>query len=719
MRFLPRLILLLASLPLTAWALNPMTPLQEYNRTSWTGKDGAPAEVRSMAQTRDGWLWMAGPFGLQRFDGMRFEQYKLPATDNPLARRAFLIRANPSGGLWISFAIGGGLSLLHPDGKLEEVVAAGKLPAALQLALDDNGDVWNASSEGLFRVRKGEVKHYGEAQGLPPKLMFDVRIDRYQRLWVVSSTGAHLYDRASDSFTQVRPLPINSTLIESPDGRIWTANNEQIKALPAPADPAAKMSAPNAVNAPGFGSDWIARFDRDGNLWRLKCPNDICLTPAHVVAATDTITAPPDAPDKLKQAPGTTPMAANVIIEDRERNIWVATMEGLDRYRDNRMQRIRLSSARATFMMTTDENGQAWVADPYNNAIWKMKAGAEPQRDPTPAWVVAKGRDGALLLPWKRDIERRLGGKVEKVALPEIPGPDGKPQDLTIMGLTDDGKRLWLVAMQTGLIIQRDGPWLPRSKYNLPPKILLGVPGKKPGETWLGCADRSIVLFDENDKLTTYPADMIGQATGIFTSHEVVATGDLGAAVLQNGRFRQLLAADPEVLQNVSGLVVAPDGDRWLNGSRGLVHVRQADWQASMAQPSLPLRYQLFGAQDGYVGKAMLESRHPSAILDKDGQLWLASTGGILRFDTRNVLRNEIPPAVSLQAVHANNAVYPVRAGMKLPAGAQNFNISYSAISLRQPEALRFQYRLDGTDSDWQEAGARNIATYTNMAPGA
>jgi hypothetical protein len=135
-------------------------------------------------------------------------------------------------------------------------------------------------------------------------------------------------------------------------------------------------------------------------------------------------------------------------------------------------------------MMTVDENGQFWAADPYNNAVWKLKVGAEPERDPTPASVTAKSRDGGLLLPWKRDIEHRYHGKIDKIAMPEVPDKDGRPQDLMVLGLTDDGKRLWLMTVQAGLFLKNgDGPWLPRSKYKLPPKIVMGTPGAKPGHT--------------------------------------------------------------------------------------------------------------------------------------------------------------------------------------------------------------------------------------------
>ncbi|WP_343732821.1 triple tyrosine motif-containing protein [Duganella sp.] len=717
---LARFLLLLALLPHAAQALNPLTPLSEYNRASWSTRDGAPPEIHSMAQTRDGRLWMTSPNGLYRFDGLRFEKQRLPGNEEMARRRVSLARAHPNGDLYLSYAMAGGLSVLHPDGRLEDLIPLLKIPPLSQLAFDDNGDIWALTAGGLFRVRDRKAQPVQVGQSLA-KEVADIRIDRYGRLWVTTLTALYQYDRASGKFDQVRPLTVPASLIESPDGRVWTASPLEVRALPAPAGSAARMGKPNMVNQPGVGSDWIARFDRDGNLWQLKCPTDLCVTPAHVVAATDVITVPQSGSAQPRPA-GPANVAGNTLIEDREHNIWVATLEGLDRYRDNRLHRHRLpvESSPANFTMVTDENGQVWTVDNASRSLWRLQAGSQPERDPVSAQLVSRDFSGALLVAGPRDIERRKQGRVDKIALPEIPGPDGKPRDLMIMGVTDDGKRLWLVTAQTGLIGRRgDGPWEPRAKFNLPPNIVLGVPGVKAGQLWIACGDGSIVLLDENDKLTSYPAPMIGLATGIYTGEDIVASGDQGLAVLVKGAFRQLRGADPEALQDISGYAVTPDGDRWLNGGKGLVHVRRDDWKASVANPELPLRYELFGLKDGYVGKAMLYNRHPSAKVDKDGHLWLVSTGGLLRFNTREIPRNAVAPVADVDGVHTGTASYKVEPGLTLPPGSKNLNITYTAASLRQPEAVRFQYRLDGADGDWQDAGPRRAAYYTNMEPGA
>jgi len=67
------------SLPLAAVS-DSDKPLTEYTLTVWTHKEGLPsAFIYSLAQTEDGYLWLATTDGLVRFDGVRFVQ---PFVDN-------------------------------------------------------------------------------------------------------------------------------------------------------------------------------------------------------------------------------------------------------------------------------------------------------------------------------------------------------------------------------------------------------------------------------------------------------------------------------------------------------------------------------------------------------------------------------------------------------------------------------------------------------------
>ncbi len=65
---------------------------------SWTFKEGAPADVACLAQTKDGLLWLGGPNGLFRFDGTRFEAFRSPFGDRLLSTDLYSLFAPLSGG---------------------------------------------------------------------------------------------------------------------------------------------------------------------------------------------------------------------------------------------------------------------------------------------------------------------------------------------------------------------------------------------------------------------------------------------------------------------------------------------------------------------------------------------------------------------------------------------------------------------------------------------
>lgn len=79
--------------------------------------------------------------------------------------------------------------------------------------------------------------------------------------------------------------------------------------------------------------------------------------------------------------------------------------------------------------------------------------------------------------------------------------------------------------------------------------------------------------------------------------------------------------------------------------------------------------------------------------------------------------RNDVPPPVAIQSVVADRA-YPPAAHLRLPVGTRRVEVRFTALSLSIPERVRFRYRLDGAEEQWQEGGTHREAFYTNLRPG-
>lgn len=698
-----------------AHALNPDIRLHDYNHASWTTRDGAPAEIKNMAQTPDGWMWLGTATGLYRFDGVRFEHVELPRVAEVARRRMSELHAAANGDLWISYSVGG-LSVLRKGGKLEDVAPLdGPIGTVMNLTVEKDGSAWIAGGTGLFLYAGGQLRKLGPEQGLPAHDVRSVLLDQYGQVWALYLGGLYRLDRASGRFALVRAQSGNGQLIQSPDGRLWTVDAQQVQAVPLEKFlPHGQRLLPRPARFNSSESRVGGQFDRDGNLWTLSCPEALCMVAQAGRHAGGAIVLARDVTDTASPQLGITPGSTNAMLEDVEGNIWIATQAGLERFRENLLIPVRLPFASGLFSMGEDTGSGVWLSDTINDATWLLTPKGIAIRSPRHYQAFTQGRDGALLMAGRSEIERRQNGAVSHIPLP--PNKDGKA-DYDIGGLVDDGKVLWMASRQSGLIGFLDGRWQPRSAFSLPPRIFIGTSGRKPGERWHATGDGTVV-FNDNGKLTTYDAGGIGLPTLISAGEDILAAGDLGLAVLIEGRFRKLTAARPEALNNISGMAVSADGDRWFNSSQGVLHVRRTDWLAAMAHPEAPLQYQLIGALDGYIGQAMLRNRLPSVFTDKSGQIWFMTSAGVLRVSPGEMRSNTIAPVPQVLRVDAQNLSYEARHGLRLPPGAQNFSIQFTAPALGKPEALRFQYQLSGVNDDWQEAGNRRIAYYTNVAPG-
>lgn len=698
---------------LAACAANaaPSPRFADYHHSSWTAQDGAPAEIKGMAQTPDGWLWMATPTGLYRFDGVRFSRYELPSKAYALARLNELV-ARPNGELWMGDMVGG-LYVLRPDGKLVDFTPRGELSGNSvggigALAFGDDGSIWTATMSGLYRHASGAWRKQGEAQGLPPGPASGVVCDQYGRIWVSMPAGVFRFDAASGRFASLGMANADGRIIASPDGRLWLTERDRLRLIP---DQPPGGQKPRPVRFNQAESRAFSQFDRAGTLWALPGRQGVTLVAAD--ALRPELELQGSLADKLDQRWQLSSLVVNGVLEDREGNVWLATQAGLDRFRRKRLVSPDIPEGSGMYSMASGDNGRVWIADLMAGRAWQLTPDGAVEGS-EPAGTVANDRDGALLLVGSREIERRHDGKVSRIPLP--PGRDGKPANLNVAGVLDDGKVLWMASIQTGLMGYVNGEWLPRSRFKLPEQIFLSTRGG-PGQLWLACGDGSLVFYDDG-KMTRYDASMIGLASVLRAGAEVLAAGAKGVAVLQNGKLRLLVTADPEVLLNVSGIAVTADGDYWLNGAKGIVHVRSADWQAAMREPARPLRYELLDSADGYPGRAMLANRLPSIFKAQDGRLWFMTTGGVVHLDPARMGRNPVAPNVLIEGLHAGSAQYGALAAVTLPAGVQGFQVQFTAPSLSKPEYLQFRYQLEGADGEWQEGAGQRMARYSNLAPG-
>ena len=126
-----------------------------------------------------------------------------------------------------------------------------------------------------------------------------------------------------------------------------------------------------------------------------------------------------------------------------------------------------------------------------------------------------------------------------------------------------------------------------------------------------------------------------------------------------------------------------------------------------------------FGSRGGLPGIAAQLRPLPTALEGTDGRLWFTLRNGVVWLDPATYSeKRTVPPPITIQSVSADDKFYATDAHLSFPAHTSSVQISYAAVSLSDPEAIRFRYKLQETDKDEHEAAAATPITYRNLPPG-
>jgi PAS domain S-box-containing protein len=104
--------------------------------------------------------------------------------------------------------------------------------------------------------------------------------------------------------------------------------------------------------------------------------------------------------------------------------------------------------------------------------------------------------------------------------------------------------------------------------------------------------------------------------------------------------------------------------------------------------------------------------------MSPDGRLWFANENVLQMIDPLHLEDNPIPPPVHVEEIIADHKSYAPQDGLRLPTLTRDLQIDYTALSFVIPQKVRFRYKLEGHDADWQDPGTRRQAFYADLRPG-
>jgi signal transduction histidine kinase/ligand-binding sensor domain-containing protein len=733
----------LLSLVAAAGALNPDRDIHQLAHRSWGEKDGYPGRAQALAQTTDGFLWIGSDIGLFRFDGVHFERY-VPSSGGQLPKdRVHSLRALPDGSLWIAYGTygkGNKICVLRNGnvkcyGKADGVTAN---PTAI--VHDREGTIWANTDTGVIRFNGTRWEHVGKdwnfPEDVPRVTSVALFVDSRGTLWVgVNHTVLYL-KQGSKRFEPTGTFAGYSTSIaEAPDGTIWLADSDSyVRAIstsvsaksaamikceietPIGTPPKCPSEDPLVVKIRTV-NDLI--FDRNGSLWMTTDSFGLGRVPHPERLRNQPISKNSDALQEFASKDGLSADNCNPILEDRERNIWVATRDGLDQFRDTPLVPTVLPTSIIQIAIAPADGGDIWVACSWNYvarihgdsgdvSLVPFEA-FKPYRDPAGVtWIMSNS-----LGQWK-------DGKFRRVAQ----SPDGLSGSFGAWQVAGDKLgTLWAFSDGYGFFSLDHYRW---KAWATPPEVakqrVADMFSDSTGLIWVSTYEGDIITMDKGN-VVDYPLnpDSPVRYVRAFAEHapqEIWAGGAGGLVLINKGHFRVIRPAALDSLEDVTGIVDAGSDGLWLNTAGGVIHVSSDEADRALQDPSYRFQGERFDSFDGLPGQTQAIDPFPKAIQGTDGRIWFTATKGVAWVDPKNIPRNAVPPPVSITSVSADGSHYLRLAGLQFPARTANIQIDYSALSLSVPERVRFRYKLDGIDKGWQDVDTRRQAYYSNLGPG-
>jgi signal transduction histidine kinase/ligand-binding sensor domain-containing protein/CheY-like chemotaxis protein len=732
------------------------------------------SSILSMHQDSRGFVWLGTQDGLNRYDGRQIVTFKAdPENPNSISDvNAWCITEDPSGDLWVGTE-GGGFNRF--DRQTETFTAFRNVPGGSgyldvrAIVADSTGAIWiGTMGDGLLRFDPAseEVIRYG-ADGpvqasLPSAQVHSLLLLEGRQLWVGTGAGLTCLDAATGRMTHYLSdpldecsLPVGEVLALAPGagGGLWvgtagglglldvgTGRTRQYRFDFGDGGKSPSMAV-SAVTETATGHVWVGtqhrgalQLDLETGRWR-SFAND------------------PQDPASLSDN------EVYSLMMDRAGVLWIGSSNGANRLDTKAKQffhisnqgssEARLSNACVWSMWETRDR-KLWIAtesglnilDPTTGLIHQVWADPDdPNRPSYDSFIeVVEDSLGGIWLGARDGALNRYdpsSGHFQRFA-PDPGNPGAIGDDRVFAICSDRQDRVWIGTMQglecydlnTGLF----------HRYEHDPATVSGIPAGSVRELDLDSQDRLWMSIWGDGVACLDPV------TGRFQHfrHEQGDRRSLSSNVVLSissdhrnriwlGTATGLNLLDPETglchwytmedgLPNNTIYRVEEDtaGRLWVATNFGLARFDPDRGRISNY-------VERDGIQDNEFN---MGASHPG----RSGLMYFGGINGLTAFYPDSIRSNPFVPEVALTDFRIFNKPVPVGAAaggrvildqaisetghIELLHTDHVISFEFSVLHFASPLKNNFAYIMEGFETQWNEVGNRNHATYTNLPPG-
>ncbi len=684
-----------------AHALDGHRRVTQYAQSHFAARDGMPHGVASaIAQTTDGYLWVASQEGLSRFDGTAFTNFDHRETEGVPSNAFTALAVDGAGTLWAATRDRGLLHLVGGEFQAVSWEPGSRHQQIHALAFDAGGDLWIGTRDrGVVRLHAGVLAAaLTTHDGLPSDDIRTLYLTRDGAMWVGTFHGMAQWkaDRLVRGPAELDGAAVHA-ITEDAHGELWCATDKGIAHLH---DRTVDILDEKRLSATDIQS---VLFDRDGNLW-FGTGTGVARMTFDRAGGIQIERLP--SPDVLILA----------LFEDTDGNLWIGSERGLDRLRDGDVVPFGAGEGLTDDVVLgfrEDPTGARWLTT--SSGLYRIEPGKT-----TATRIVADHVMYAIFPDSHGDVW--FGGRNGDVGR----WHDGqftwlgKARWERVRAIRETADSMWL-GTDHGLFRMR-GDRLSDAELVVEGIAVRGIVPDADGSLWLVTENSGLLRWRAGVQVQIPPDGPphdTPASTLTFDPDGTMWVGTEGAGLwrLRAGKWVAFTSKDGMFDDVVWRILDDGVGHLWMSSNRGIWRVSRDQLDTHAQGLRRTVDSTVYGEADGMRDRECNGGTESAGWRTRDGWLWFPTGRGMVAIDPAH-LRPGRPPATVIETMRIDGQPQRLTGGLVLPAGSGRLEFGYTAPLLRGPQGLRFRYQLGGFDRVWNDSGLQRTAQYTNLPPG-
>ncbi|MCZ7556264.1 MAG: histidine kinase [Bacteroidia bacterium] len=681
------------------------SPAQQLPFHTLSVRDGLLSNyIMCIEQDKSGRLLIGTPEGVSVFDGVSFTNFS--SKEGLAVASVTALACDPVEDETVLIGTTRGLYILRQN-RVRQIPSSD--PGATwitDLDTDRDGTVWAGAGGGLFRYRNGDLERVPVTGKARTVTRLTVTPDGM--VWILNDLGVHRYD----------PRRGMTRTIDS-SGAYYTGSNAIMHDAKGDVFVCARDS-----SIVQFSGGVLTRKIAGGGVLPMFVVQDnhgiYWVGTSNGLYACGSESPDPSLGVRYDMENGLPASALNLGFFDAENNLWFGTEgKGITRLEDRHVA--VFADVDLTGLGVFDKRGVLWLTSV--DGIWEYRSAGQMRWTRTlhradRGWptgypyAIVLDAQGRLVVTFASarialfDIAhygtQQRGLPVPTVIVPrgDVPPPDG----FTICA--DRKDRLWcnFGEGRLGAVSLKDGRLL--RMFSGIPRDIRKIYEDLYGRIWVGGYNSGVTIIDASDLGSASVTRVKGLETISTRNFFMDRRGRMWIGTLLDGLFvvdRDTIIRYSErdnlPSNKVHSFAEARDGTIWIGTQTGMAYAPGGD---------PPFR----------IDQDLTDSPVYGCAVRQDGLLHITTRYQLTLVDLTKSARDTVPPVVRITGMQANGKFIDLQSPISLGAGENNCRIEYTAVRLRRPASIRYQYMLEGVHTSWSAPTRERSLAFAALRPG-